>query len=477
MLGNFIADVKLWALQEFAASTLPDKRLNDRLVAYAALQATKPAGSTTDVCDGNKADREGAYRLLENRRVKAEDIDAGPFTRTVMRCEGRQTVLAIQDTTSAAVCSNELREGLISTGSPTGFLVHSVLMADGDTGEVIGLIDQLRWTRSGKNKAGSQKKDKVPEDRESAKWLVSDMAVRSRLGDTKNVISVADREADIYSFLSYQIKNYYRFVIRAKCDRQVEEGLTGVFDAVRNAPFAGGRVVRIEQRGPEPVKIPKKGRPARVRRDMKTTLQAMQCTIHAPRSHGVKNEGGLVLNVVRVSEVLEPGRENEQALEWVLLTSESINTLEQVVQVVEIYEKRWIIEEFHKCWKTGCRVESRPLQSLEAVERMMAITAPIAVRILQLQTAARTNKVDKSAETILNKNEWQCLWSCTETKPIPASPPSTQWALHAVAKLGSWYDSKGTGRIGWITLWRGWNRFQERLQGWMLGRQLMRLEM
>lgn len=75
-----------------------------------------------------------------------------------------------------------------------------------------------------------------------------------------------------------------------------------------------------------------------------------------------------------------------------LLTTESVATFAEAEQVVQHYERRWLIEEFHKAWMSGCRVEERPLQTLDALERMTAITVHIAVRILQLRTAAISTK-------------------------------------------------------------------------------------
>jgi hypothetical protein len=172
------------------------------------------------------------------------------------------------------------------------------------------------------------------------------------------------------------------------------------------------------------------------------------------------------------SSVVNTAEAVESDFEWILLTNEPIDTFEQVEQIVKDYEHRWLIEEFHKCWKTGCRLEGRPLESLDAIERMMTITAPIAVRLLQVHTAARSMNLDgETATTTLSDNELKCLWASTEKTPYPRSKPSGKWVLHAIAKLGAWQDTKRTGRIGWATLWYGWSRFNERLEGWNMAQQ------
>ncbi|MBI2791171.1 MAG: hypothetical protein HYX61_04365, partial [Gammaproteobacteria bacterium] len=34
-------------------------------------------------------------------------------------------------------------------------------------------------------------------------------------------------------------------------------------------------------------------------------------------------------------------------------------------------------------------------------------------------------------------------------------------------KLGGWNNSKRTGRASWLTIWHGWFRLQDRLEGYL----------
>lgn len=120
-----------------------------------------------------------------------------------------------------------------------------------------------------------------------------------------------------------------------------------------------------------------------------------------------------------------------------LLTSELVVTLEQALMVIGYYETRWMIDVFHKAWKSGCRMEERPFQAGE----------------------------DGSCETVLSPDEWHCLHVIAKPGArLPNGPPSARWALHAIARLGGWYDTKKTGRIGWQTLWRGWRLAMQTIQ-------------
>jgi hypothetical protein len=73
-----------------------------------------------------------------------------------------------------------------------------------------------------------------------------------------------------------------------------------------------------------------------------------------------------------------------------------------------------------------------------------------------------------SCEEMLTEIEWKVLWKAVEKKDFPTTPPSAAWAYQAIAKLGGWSNSKRTGRTSWSTLWDGWFRLTERVEGFML---------
>ena len=147
MAALFTSDAQKWAHETFLQSNLPDRRFVRRLIQYAAAQAADPTASTSACSGGDLAEREGAFRLLENRRVKAEGIEEGPFRSAAAKCAGRDCVLLIQDTTLVAMASKRLQEEMLDSGHQQGLLAHSSLAIDGSNGEAIGLLAQRRWMR------------------------------------------------------------------------------------------------------------------------------------------------------------------------------------------------------------------------------------------------------------------------------------------------------------------------------------------
>ena len=81
--------------------------------------------------------------------------------------------------------------------------------------------------------------------------------------------------------------------------------------------------------------------------------------------------------------------EGEPPVEWILLTSLPTITLEQAWERVEWYRHRWLVEDYHQCLKSGCRIEERQLQTVDGLIRLLGILSPLAVRLLQIRAFAR----------------------------------------------------------------------------------------
>lgn len=83
-------------------------------------------------------------------------------------------------------------------------------------------------------------------------------------------------------------------------------------------------------------------------------------------------------------------------------------------------------------------VERQRFQSPENLERMVAITAFLAVRLLQLRESQSQPAAQEAApcDRGLREDEWKVLWVSTERCPPPPSAPSARWAYLALAKLG-----------------------------------------
>ena len=91
--------------------------------------------------------------------------------------------------------------------------------------------------------------------------------------------------------------------------------------------------------------------------------------------------------VIRVWE--EQARDAEEPLEWVRLSSVPTMTLEQAWERVDWYRHRWLVEDYHQCLKSGCRIEQRQLQSVDGLIRELS-SVVAACRALVAGTCLRS---------------------------------------------------------------------------------------
>ena len=105
----------------------------------------------------------------------------------------------------------------------------------------------------------------------------------------------------------------------------------------------------------------------------------------------------LDLWAVRVWEPNTPAC--EEPLEWILLTNVPVEQEADAQERVDWYERRWIIEEYHKGMKTGCRIESMQFDAMERLEPAIAVLSVVTTTLLQLRDAARAPDADQRLAT------------------------------------------------------------------------------
>ncbi|ENM3836904.1 IS4 family transposase, partial [Vibrio cholerae] len=151
-----------------------------------------------------------------------------------------------------------------------------------------------------------------------------------------------------------------------------------------------------------------------------------------------------------------------------------ITSKEEALKIVSYYELRWLIEDFHKVWKSeGTQVEQLRMQSKDNLERLSVILAFIATRLLQLRFMNESDELSKSScEPILKGKAWKLMWLKLERKGLPKEAPDISWAYRGIARLGGWKNTKRTGRASIKTLWQGWFRLQTILEGYELAKSL-----
>jgi hypothetical protein len=396
-------------------------RRTKRLVDVAARQAAEPKASTHKVCGGSAAIKEGTFRFLRNKLVNPDAIAESGFAVTVEICMQRKNIIVAEDSTTMNYfhsVADELGDVGGVKGRPTkGYCIHSARAVDFNTKEVLGLLDHHRWIRPDNRPNAKERKKRKYEEKETIKWQRSSERVRDRMPSTDSLCWVCDREADIHEYVQDKVDHGEQFVVRALQDRVVaateDEPECRLWARMETQAILGERKIAIEQRGCKRGIDPRPSRPAR---EVVLEVRSASVTL-APKDPHHRERRPIELNVVFLIEKnpVNP----DDVLQWMLLTSLPVATFEEAVKVIECYEARWIVEEFHKAWKTGCQAEQRRFQSAANLERLLVILAFIGVRILQLRTAMLAES-HQSCEAILPRVYWQCLYAAVNPKkPLP----------------------------------------------------------
>ncbi len=163
--------------------------------------------------------------------------------------------------------------------------------------------------------------------------------------------------------------------------------------------------------------------------------------------------------VIRVWEEQAP--EGEEPLEWILLTSVPTTTLEEAWERVDWYRHRWLVEDYHQCLKSGCRIEERQLQTVEGLIRLLGLLSPLAVRLLQVRACAREDP-ERPASEVIDPLMLAVLAERSGHSPATMTV-GTFWT--EVAHLGGYLARSHDGPPGWRTIWKGWLSLQTLLEG------------
>jgi hypothetical protein len=269
------------------------------------------------------------------------------------------------------------------------------------------------------------------------------------------MVHVADREGDAYGLLSELAENRQRFIIRAKENRVVDiegEGRTHLFDAAQETRYRYALEVPVSRRGGKRHGASRKAHPDRDARLANLTVAALAVVLRRPRKGApAGTPTRLAMNAVHVFEISTPP--GEPPVEWLLLTTEPIDTKEQIAAVVEGYRTRWTVEEYFKTLKTGCAFEERQLESFRSLTNLLAYSLIIAYAMLLMRALARSG-ANVPADALVSPDQLVCLGVMTKRDQTALATAND--VLEAIAELG--VHLKSNGLPGWRVLSRGWQR-------------------
>jgi hypothetical protein len=449
-----VDDANRWAQQQFSDCRLGDERRTRRWVRLAEQVVSHPSGGFPEQTE-TWADLKAAYRLLDRAEATFQSIAEAHWRQTRRRSAGRYLVLG--DTTELDFGFHRDIPDLGPTGNGGGwgFLLHSGLLVAAEGEAIFGLAGQTIHYRKPRPK-NENTTQRLQRDRESKVWGEVIDAV-SCPQEGVELVPVLDRGADNFEVYCHCLEQHADWVVRVTQKQRkilTPDGqrmpLQGYLAAL---PVSGAYELAL------------RARPGQAARTAKLQVRFGAAAVPPPahQSPYVKriNPDPLAMCVVHVREVDAP--RGVEPIEWMLLTSLVVENFEDAWTVIGYYEKRWLIEEWHKALKTGCRVTERQLKTKQRLEAMVGLLSVVSVRLLQLKSAARAEPNRPARQMIPPR--WIALLKAARKNLKQTSAMTVGEFYRELAKLGGFIGRKSDGEPGWMTIWRGWQKLHLMVRG------------
>ena len=464
-----------WVVEEMKDVNLEDKRLNDRLSEVLAQLGGHPTASIPAACGGH-AEMTAAYRLFANEKVRFDNVLAPHIEATRRRMREQSVVILAQDTTEVDLTRPEQAvtgAGPLDKGTRRGAFLHPLVGFTPD-GTPLGTVHATVWTREDKpatpkEERETKRKHTPIEEKESQRWIDTLRHANEeaqRAPDTR-FICVADSEADIYELLveAQSESSDCEWIVRACQNRALRPDNS----TNRSEPDNGSSLLReqvlksnvlftqtINVRGRKSkVSCETRGRKQpRQSRTAEVEVRAARVALRPPWRHDRKLPE-VTLNVVLVREIDPPT--DDTPVEWILLTSLPIDTVEQVRAVIQYYCVRWMIEVLFRTLKSGCRVEDRLFEHIDRFLPCLAVYLIVTWRTLYVCRLGREFP-DISCEAVFEPVEWKSVYNIVHREPPPTEPPTLSEMVRMVAQLGGYINRPRDDHPGPQTVWLGLQR-------------------
>ena len=151
---------------------------------------------------------------------------------------------------------------------------------------------------------------------------------------------------------------------------------------------------------------------------------------------------------------VEPPAEVEP-IEWLLLTTVAVDTVDDAIERVQWYSCRWGIEVWHRIVKSGCHLEARQFQKAERLHRAWRSTVSWPGGFFTPR-CWRARCLRSPCSVLLEPDEWPALYCAIHRVPTPpAEPPPLGQAVNWIAQLGGCVGRRRSDRPGAEVMWRG----------------------
>jgi hypothetical protein len=464
-----------------ASADLKDKRLNERLTMLLSALGERPTASIPAACGGFK-EMIAAYRFFDNDKVTYQRVLEPHAKRTLQRIAEQKVVLLIQDTTELDFTRPQSQmTGAGSLGSTCrwGAFLHPLVAFTPD-GTPLGTCWATMWTRDEpveETRAEKEQRRKATPlaEKESRRWVdgLREARAVAEQAPATQCVCIADSEADIYElFVEPRGERPVEWLVRACQNRALLEGaededdceLRNIRAAVEAQPALFTKEISVRGREAKVACETRGRRQPRQNRSAVVEVRAATVTLRPPQRPGQPKLPSVTVNVVQAREVNPPA--DDEPVEWLLVTTLPVDTVEQVRDILQYYTVRFLIEVLFRVLKSGCRVEARRFEHVDRMLPCAVLYLIVAWRTLMVCRLGRSNP-ELDCEAIFDPAEWKSVWMVVRGKQPPRKSPKLGVILPMIAQLGGYVNYPGRqDPPGPQTIWLGLQRTYDLALAW-----------
>jgi hypothetical protein len=447
---------------------IPDKRIRTRLEKTISDLIHKGTSVVNKLVDSH-TEKIGIYRMLSNDRFDYTDLLMASHKKCADTIDVEH-VLAIQDTTEfnyqgiKKKLGNEDKEiGPTGINTIAGYFCHPVLVMNPNSNAIYGMSSAIFYNRDWDKKNKNERKyaQQPIEEKESYRWIKAAEQTKGNINPSVKITLIGDRESDIFEEFCIVPNDRVNLLVRSRSDRNLTKGDGKLYATLESQPVTGSYEIQLASN--------KK----RAARKAKIEIKYCQVSIAAPSNYKGEKKG-VVLWGIEARECKETKPNNKEGILWRLLTTHEVKNVEQAIECVSWYKKRWFIEELFRVIKTkGFQIESSQLASGLKLKKLLAITLEAALHVMKLKLSLTQDEC--LATTIFSEEEQdfiEVLQTKVEGETLKQKNPypkkSLAWAAWTIARIAGWTGYSSHGPPGYITIKEGYDRFHLQLEGYLL---------
>lgn len=440
---------------------------------------TEKTTSVINQMSKERKDAVGLGRFLNNDSVTLSSIIQSATSRVNQLSEG-QHVLVINDTTELNYQKhinflNVEDEHLGPTGNnkDIGFFFHPGLVIDTEKNFGLGFSYVKIWNRTYDKLDKHQRKYQTLPiiEKESYRWIECAIESKKNLSSAKHITIVADRESDIYEEFVVVPDERTHLLIRSCRDRLLYDTKRGLYETVSDT----------ESKGSYSIKIKSNKKADRKARKTEVEVRYTKVKIARPKNNPNKRLPEYIeLYAVEAKEKPSKVPNGEKPIRWFLLTTHTVNTIEEALQIIKWYSMRWHIEMLFAAMKSkGLNIEASEVETGKGLKVLCLMVMMVALKINQLRLA-REDTTGISADVCFTKEEQivikhlikQKTKGKTKKQQCPYKQGTLAWATWLIARLGGWKGYQSEAKPGIKTMAIGLREFESITIGWQLFQEM-----